>query len=246
VPLHVTRADRVAVLTLDEPERRNALTPALVAEIVATMDALAGDDGCGAVVVTGAPPAFCSGADVQALAAMARGSEEPADVRDVYAGFLRVLESPLPTVAAVNGPAVGAGCNLALACDLRVTSPAARFDARFVRIGIHPGGGHTWLLQRAVGPQTAAAMDLFGERVDGVRAVDVGLAWECVPAERLVDRAVELASAAAAVPRALSLRTKATLRATAVMAEHGDALTVELEHQIWSMRQDFGAADLDR
>ena len=99
MPLHVDRHDRVALLTLDEPERRNALTAPLVAEIVATMDELDADPGVGAVVVTGAPPAFCSGADVQALAAMASGSEEPGDVRAIYAGFLRILDSPLPTVA---------------------------------------------------------------------------------------------------------------------------------------------------
>ena len=120
MPLHVDRHGRVALLTLDEPERRNALTAPLVAEIVAAMDDLDADPGVGAIVVTGAPPAFCSGADVQALAAMAAGTEEPNDVRAIYAGFLRVLDSPLPTIAAVNGAAVGAGCNLALACDLRL------------------------------------------------------------------------------------------------------------------------------
>jgi enoyl-CoA hydratase len=143
VPLHVERRGRVAVLTLDEPERRNALTAPLVAEIVAAMDELDADPAVGAVVVTGAPPAFCSGADVQALSAMASGDEEPGDVRAIYAGFLRVLDSPLPTVAAVNGAAVGAGCNLALACDVRIAGTSAVFDARFLRIGIHPGGGHT-------------------------------------------------------------------------------------------------------
>ena len=241
MPLHVDRRDRVAVLTLDDPERRNALTAPLVADIVATMDALDADPGVGAVVVTGAPPAFCSGADVQALSAMASGREEPADVRDIYAGFLRVLHSPLPTVAAVNGPAVGAGCNLALACDLRVAGTSAVFDARFLRIGIHPGGGHTWLLQRAVGPQTAAAMDLFGTRLDGERAVAVGLAWECVPDADAVDRAVEYAARAAEVPRDLMIRTKATLRHTAGPMDHDTAMGDELVHQVWSLRQGFGS-----
>jgi enoyl-CoA hydratase len=240
MPLHVARHDRVAVLTLDEPERRNALTPALVAAIVETMDDLDQDPGTGAVVVTGAPPAFCSGADVSALRAMASGEEEPRDVRAIYAGFLRILDSPLPTVAAVNGPAVGAGCNLALACDVRIAGTSARFDARFLRIGIHPGGGHTWLLQRAAGPQSAAAMDLFGERLDGVRAVAAGLAWECVADDALLDRSIELATAAAGVPRELALRTKATLRATATMGAHDDALRHELEHQVWSFGAGFG------
>src|SRR4051812_1634879 len=203
------------------------------------MDELDADPDVGAIVVTGAPPAFCSGADVQALAAMTAGTEEPADVRAIYAGFLRILESPLPTVAAVNGAAVGAGCNLALACDLRIASTRAMFDARFLRIGIHPGGGHTWLLDRAAGPQTTAAMDLFGERIDGVRAAAVGLAWECVADDVLLERAVGLAHRAAEVPRELSVRTKATIRRTPAMPVHADAMQFELEHQVWSLRAGF-------
>lgn len=237
MPLHVDRRDRVAILTLDDPERRNALTAPLVAEIVTTMDALDADLEVGAVVITGAPPAFCSGADVNALKAMAEGTEEPADVRDIYAGFLRVLHSPLPTVAAVNGPAVGAGCNLALACDLRIAGPGAVFDARFLRIGIHPGGGHTWLLHRAAGPQTTAAMDLFGARLDGERAAAVGLAWECVPDAELLDRAVEHAARAAEISRELAIRTKATLRHSAGPIDHDTAMRDELTHQVWSLRR---------
>ncbi len=239
--LHVERHGRVVLLTLDEPERRNALTPELVEAIVTTMDAVDGDPEIGAVVVTGAAPAFCSGADVHALRAMASGAEEPHDVREIYAGFLRILDSPLPTIAAVNGPAVGAGCNLALACDLRIAATSARFDARFLRIGIHPGGGHTWLLHHAVGPQTAAAMNLFGERLDGARAAEVGLAWECVADGALLPRAIELAAQAADVPRELAVRTKATLRATATMTAHDEALVHELEHQVWSLREGSGA-----
>ncbi len=242
MPLHVDHHDRVALLTLDEPERRNALTASLVAEIVAAMDDLDADPGVGAVVVTGAPPAFCSGADVQALAAMASGTDEPGDVRAIYAGFLRILDSPLPTVAAVNGAAVGAGCNLALACDVRVAGRSAIFDARFLRIGIHPGGGHTWLLDRAAGPQTTAAMDLFGERVDGTRAAALGLAWECVDDDALLDRALALAGRAAEVPRELAMRTKATIRHTAGLEQHDDAMRFELVHQVWSLRANLGPA----
>jgi enoyl-CoA hydratase len=242
VPLHVDRHDRVALLTLDEPERRNALTAPLVAEIIEAMDELDADPGVGALVVTGAPPAFCSGADVKALAAMASGTEEPGDVRVIYAGFLRILDSPLPTVAAVNGAAVGAGCNLALACDVRIAGRSASFDARFLRIGIHPGGGHTWLLDRAAGPQTTAAMDLFGERLDGARAAAVGLAWECTDDDALLDRALELAARAAEVPRELAIRTKATIRHTAGLDAHDAAMRFELVHQVWSLRENLGPA----
>src|SRR5690606_25054318 len=142
----------------------------LVDEIVAAFDAIEGDDGVGAVVVTGAPPAFCAGAALGDLDGTQREG-----LRRIYEGFLRVARSPLPTIAAVNGAAVGAGMNLALACDVRVAGARARFDTRFLQLGIHPGGGHTWMLQRAVGLQAAAAMVLFGEVLDGAEAERIGL-----------------------------------------------------------------------
>jgi enoyl-CoA hydratase len=237
VPLHVERRDRVALLTLDEPERRNALTRELVEAITTTVAELGADDAVGALVVTGAPPAFCSGADVSALASLADADRDPGDVRAIYAGFLCVLDCPLPTIAAVNGPAVGAGLNLALSCDVRIAGESARFDARFLRLGIHPGGGHTWLLDRAVGPQAAAAMNLFGERLDGRRAAEVGLAWECVADGELLDRAIELATRAAEAPRELAIRVKATLRTAPWQPGFDEALRFELEHQAWSLRQ---------
>ncbi|HEX6311517.1 MAG TPA: enoyl-CoA hydratase-related protein [Acidimicrobiia bacterium] len=245
MPLHVEQQGRVRVLTLDDPERRNALTAALVDEIVAAVEAADADDEVGALVVTGAPPAFCSGADVGNLAALgaqgatrARGSDA-GSLRGVYEGFLRVLRSPLPTVAAVNGAAVGAGFNLALACDLRIAARSARFDSRFLRLGIHPGGGHVWLLERAVGPQAAAAMLLFGERVDGERAAELGLAWRCVDDDAVLREAIALAERAAAVPREVATRAKATVREAPWQPDFEAAVTTELERQAWSFDQGY-------
>jgi enoyl-CoA hydratase len=245
VTLHVERRDRVAVLTLDDAARRNALTDALVRDIVAAFDDLEADADVGAAVITGAPPAFCAGADLASLERLSgRGDHDPADhdpadVRRIYEGFLRALHSPLPTVAAVNGPAVGAGFNLALACDVRLASPSARFDSRFLAIGLHPGGGHTWLLERAVGPQAAAAMVLFGERIDGEAAVDRGLAWRCVDADALVDTAVALATGAAAAPRDLLAAAKASLREAPFAPTFEDHVRAELTRQVWSFRQGY-------
>lgn len=240
MPLHVQRVERVALCTLDDPARRNALTLELVAEIGRAFDDLEADDAIGAVVLTGAPPAFCSGADTTALQRPAEGRSPSGDVfPSVYEGFLRVLRSPLPTVAAVNGAAVGAGLNLALACDVRLAATAARFDARFVSIGIHPGGGHTWLLDRAVGPQAAAAMVRFAERVDGPRAAEIGLAWRCVPDDELVDAAVALAARAAAAPGPLNAAVKATQREVPWQPDFDTAVAVELARQRWSASQPF-------
>lgn len=241
MPVHVERRGRVAVLTIDDAERRNVLSAELVDGIVAAIEGAEADEGVGAIVVTGAGRAFCAGADLSDLAAMGSGEREPGSVVGVYEGFLRVLRCPLPTVAAVNGPAVGAGCNLALAADLRIAGESARFDARFLQIGIHPGGGHTWLLDRAVGPQAAAAIDLFGNRLDGAAAARIGLAWECVPDDELLDRAVEHAARAAEAPRELAIRTKATLRRAHATSEHDEALAYELTDQVWSFGQPWFA-----
>ena len=223
---------RVAIVTIDDAERRNALTLAMVEDIVAVFDDLEESDDVGAIVVTGAPPAFCAGADLSHL-----GSAAETDLRRIYEGFLRVARCARPTVAAVNGAAVGAGMNLALACDIRMASTRAKFDTRFLQLGLHPGGGHTWLLERIVGPQAAAAMVLFGEILDGERAAEVGLAWRCVAEEELLAESTRLASKAAAAPTELARRTKQTLRRMPAVATHDEAVDLELEVQVWSVGQ---------
>jgi len=238
--LRVERRDGgVAVLTLDEPERRNALNLDLVGEIVAAFDTLEADDAVGAVVITGAPPAFCAGADLGNL-----GSAQEEGLRAIYEGFLRVGRSTLPTVAAVNGAAVGAGMNLALVCDVRLAARSAKFDTRFLDLGLHPGGGHTWMLQRAVGPQAAAAMVLFGQVLDGEAAAACGLAWRCVDDDGLLAEAVALAARAASMPRPLSQRAKQTLATMPSVATHEEAVDVEIAAQLWSTQQPFFAERL--
>ncbi|MDQ1436559.1 MAG: enoyl-CoA hydratase [Acidimicrobiaceae bacterium] len=246
-------ADGVATVTLDDPERRNALTAPLVAEIVAAFDRFesgddqSGDDQSGAdqsgnvraVIVTGTPPAFCAGADLGNL-----GDAAEPGLRAIYEGFLRVARSPLPTIAAVNGAAVGAGMNLALCCDVRLAARSARFDTRFLQLGLHPGGGHTWMLQRAVGPQAAAAMVLFGQVLDGEAAADAGLVYRCTDDDALLSTARSMARAAADAPAPLARRVKQTLRDIAAVDQHADAVDMEIEAQLWSLQQPFFAERL--
>lgn len=239
VRIDVHAAERVGVVTLDEPQRRNSLTAAAVEALVAGFDRLESSGEVGSVVVTGAPPAFCAGADLSDL-----GGSKEAGLRAIYEGFLRVARSPLPTIAAVNGPAVGAGMNLALACDVRLAGRSARFETRFLDLGLHPGGGHTWMLQRAVGPQAAAAMVLFGEVLDGAAAADRGLVWRCVDDGDLLPTALAMAAKASAAPPELAAQVKDSLRATAAIDRHDDAVDHELAKQVWSMEQPFFAERL--
>jgi enoyl-CoA hydratase len=204
----------------------------MVAEIVAAVDSLEADPGVGALVVTGAPPAFCAGANLGNLM-----ESTPESLGNIYEGFLRIARSPLPTLAAVNGAAVGAGMNLALGCDVRLAARRARFDTRFLQIGIHPGGGHTWMLRRIAGPQVAMAAVVFGDVLDGAEAERVGLVHRCVDDDQLLAAAHGMAARAADAPRELVLTTKRTIVDMATVDTHDDAVARELEPQLWSTRQ---------
>jgi enoyl-CoA hydratase len=225
--------ERVAVITVNDPDRRNAVTDAMSEQLRDAVARAEADTGVHAVVVTGAGKAFCAGADLSALGEAAREGLER-----IYAGFMAVGRCTLPTIAAVNGAAVGAGLNLALAADVRIAGPQAMFDPRFQKLGIHPGGGATWMLNRAVGPQVARAALLFGMRFDAEAAVRHGLALTI--ADDPVAAALELAAGPAAAPREVVLATKASMRATAVPgvndADHHEAAKdIELSPQAASI-----------
>jgi enoyl-CoA hydratase len=235
-PVHVEvelSDDRVAIVTLRDSERRNAITPAMNDELIAAFDALDADPNVGAVVLTGHGSSFCAGADLKHLGA----APSPAGLQSIYGGFLRVARSPLPTLAAINGPAVGAGMNMALCCDVRLAGTSARLDTRFLRLGIHPGGGHTFMMNGVAGPQVAKAAILFGQVFSGPQAERVGLVLQCVPDEELLSAACGMAGHAAAVPPELSRRAKATIDGMASVATLEEAIAIELDVQWWSMAQ---------
>jgi enoyl-CoA hydratase len=226
-------ADRVALITVNDPDRRNAVTADMSAGLRAAVSAAESDPDVHAVVVTGAGKAFCAGADLTAL-----GEATETGLRVIYDGFLAVAQCTLPTIAAVNGAAVGAGLNLALAADVRIAGPAALFDPRFQKLGIHPGGGATWMLQRGVGPQVARAALLFGMRFDAQAAVRHGLALDV--ADDPVAAALALAAGPASAPRDVVIATKASMRATASpgtvdLDQHRIAVDVELGPQARSI-----------
>ncbi|ANI40992.1 enoyl-CoA hydratase [Mycolicibacterium vaccae] len=234
--------DRVALITVNDPDRRNAVTAEISAALRAAVESAEADPEVHAVIVTGAGKAFCAGADLTAL-----GEATEEGLRVIYDGFLAVADCTLPTIAAVNGAAVGAGLNLALAADVRIAGPAAMFDPRFQKLGIHPGGGATWMLHRIVGPQTARAALLFGMRFDADAAVRHGLALEV--AEDPVAAARALAAGPAAAPREVVLATKASMRATANpgsvdVDQHRLAVDIEIVPQARSIESPEFAARL--
>ena len=226
-------SDGVAQLTLNDPDRRNTVSHAMNDEIAAALDELEPDPNVGALVVTGAGKGFCAGAVLDDLLAT-----EPTGIIRIYKGFLRVAHSPLATVAAVNGAAVGAGMNMVLACDLVLAGRRwARFDSRFLQIAVHPGGGHTWRLRQVTDRTTAMAMVVFGEVLSAEDAHRTGLAWDVVDDDQLLARAHELAARAAAQPKELVARTKATILSLDEVDDSDAAVDRELHPQLWSMGQ---------
>ena len=178
------------------------------------------------------PPVFCAGGSLDDLLERAR------PLSQTYAGFLALAEAPVPTIAAVAGPAIGAGVNLPLACDVVIAGEGARFDPRFLDVGIHPGGGHLWRLAQRVGPQGAAALVLCGDVLTGPEAVVAGLAWRCVPDSEVLPVASRLARRAAGRSPELVQRAKQVLRATTGYAAGvSAAVEAEFEAQQWSVEQ---------
>ena len=220
--------DGVAVLTLADPGKRNALSRRLSEDLAAAVGSALSQEAR-AIVLDAEPPVFCAGGSLDDL--LRRSSP----LGETYAGFLALADAPVPTIAAVAGAAIGAGVNLPLACDVVVAGESARFDPRFLDVGIHPGGGHLWQLRQRIGRQGAAALSLFGETLDGEEAARRQLAWRCVPETDLLDTAWQLASRAAGHDRALMSRARRSLADSASVVHAADAVALELEPQRWSM-----------
>ncbi|MEU4789869.1 enoyl-CoA hydratase [Micromonospora tulbaghiae] len=224
--VQLDKADGRWTLTLNDPDRRNAIDTEMRDALGDAISEVAADRHARTLVVTGAGTAFCAGADLPAMFGEPGRSvaEIRADLHRVYDSFLRVRALPIPTIAAVQGPAVGAGLNLALACDTRIVGPKAKLIASFTKLGLHPGGGCTWFLTRALGPERALQLLLDGGSVDGPEAVRVGLA--ATLADDPLAAAHERAGRWAALNPALARDIKTSVR-TAETAGFAAALEFE-------------------
>jgi enoyl-CoA hydratase len=228
----------VAVITVDAPARRNALTPELAGELIEAFERAGADTAVGAVLLRAEGTSFCAGADLGVVrAAMADPLEATAfdGLGRIYELFRRIVASPIPTVAAVQGPCVGAGVNLPLACDVRIFSDRADLIG-FGRAGVHPGGGHLELL-RAADRQAAAWMALCNQTIPATEAVRLGLAMVVTTPEALLDEARRVATEAAVDP-ALARQITASFRTIdGGGPRHAAAVQIERAPQVWSLRR---------
>ena len=228
----------VAIITLDDAGTRNALTGESAAAFLDAVATVQNDSAVAALILRGANGAFCSGAARPLLAAARENPTDPevmAALGKVYQCFVAVGTVDVPVIACMRGAAVGAGVNLALAADVRIVSTETKLLSGFLRIGLHPGGGHFMLLDKIAGPQTSVAMTLLGEEAVGQKLVELGLAWEALPDDQVDERGLELARRCTD-PELVRMAT-ATFRAqnSSRQLPWQSALRAEQAAQMWSM-----------
>ncbi|SDE29104.1 enoyl-CoA hydratase/isomerase family protein [Nocardioides lianchengensis] len=206
-------SEGVALLTLDNPDQRNAMSAEMTSSWVASIDELAADRSLRAVVVTGAGTAFCSGGDTSWIASEPDATVDELRTRMIafYRAWLSVRRLEVPTIAAINGPAIGAGLCAALACDLRYAARGAKLGAPFVRLGMHPGMAATYLLPEVVGEAHARDLLLTGRVVDADEALRLGLVSRVHEPETFLDDVLETAAGIAATAPVASRLTKLAL-----------------------------------
>lgn len=203
----IEKRDRVAIVTLNEPEARNPLTPGIVSELCDFLAGANDDEDLSCIVLTGAGKGFCSGGNIKDMRdgndPMYRGTAY--DMTDGYRKGVQAIPKlfhrlDVPAIAAVNGAAIGAGCDLACMCDIRIASEHAKFAESFMRVGIVSGDGGAWLLPRVVGLPRALEMALTCNMLDAQEALTWGLVNHVVPAKDLMTKALEMAQGIASFP----------------------------------------------
>ena len=212
------REGAILILTMSQPETRNALTGNnAVDEFVQACDAIRQDTSIRAVILTAEGTVFSSGGNVKDMARYQTQQLMPDTIREEYRNGIQRLPKALynldvPVIAAINGPAIGAGLDLTCMCDIRIASEKATFAESFVKVGIVPGDGGAWLLPRAVGASKAAEMAFTGDALNAQQALACGLVSSVVPHEQLLDSALALARRIAANPGGVLRMTKRLLR----------------------------------
>lgn len=216
----------VVTLTMNQPEMRNPLTGnSAVPEFVEACERINSDQTVKAVILTGAGPAFCSGGNLKDMLRYSRDAIPAMQIHDEYRHGIQRLPLALynlevPTIAAVNGAAIGAGCDLACMCDIRIAADTAKFAESFVKVGIIPGDGGAWFLPRIVGMSKAAEMSFTGEAIDANEALACGLVSRVVSSGELMNAAKDLA-------RRIALHSGPTLRLTKRLLREGQRVSLD-------------------
>lgn len=199
--------DRVATVTLNDPERRNTISGrAMIESLLDAINEVGHDPAVSVVIFTGAGPSFCAGGDLKEMADPASVyRRSPVEVAEAYIGGIQripkaMYELDVPTIAAVNGPAIGAGCDLAMMCDMRIAGVSARFGEVFVNLGLIPGDAGSWFLIRRLGHQRAAELTFSGRIVEAREALDLGMVLEVHPDHDLMTKVRARAATIAAKP----------------------------------------------
>ena len=239
--VRVEGRDQTAIVTLNDPDRANAMSPAMAERFAEVVGDLAGDRALRAVVLTGAGSHFSAGGDLEMIGALTEGAhddrrriENVRRMRRYYRLFLCVRDIPVPVIAAINGSAVGAGLCLALACDLRLVAEQASLGFTFTRLGLHPGLGATFHLPRLVGPEQAFMLFTTARKLKGAEAVAKGLALAAHPRAELLPAAYALADEIAlACPLAVR-QVKQSLRSAL-----DDSLPDRLEAEAQAQAHDY-------
>ncbi|WP_207744648.1 enoyl-CoA hydratase/isomerase family protein [Desulfallas sp. Bu1-1] len=234
--VELRKEDQVAVLTINNPPV-NALNSRVMAELLQNLEELAGDDGVRVLIVTGAGDrAFVAGADIKEFPGLFKGQAGLAG-QFALAGhkmFNALDNFPRPTIAAVNGLALGGGCELALACDLRVAADTAQFGLPEIKLGLFPGGGGTQRLPRLIGEARAKELMYLGDPISAGEALQIGLVNRVVPAGQLVEETMKLAGKLATRPGvALNLIKQAVDRGVQVSLEEGLKIEADLFDRVF-------------
>jgi len=230
--------DRVTTITLNRPEKLNAFSGTMREDLLQALETAEKDGACRVVVITGAGRAFCAGGDVEFM----HGLRERNDVvglsklLDAGAAIIkRIATMSKPVIAAINGVAAGAGCNLALACDYRLASDSAKMAESFIRIGLHPDWGGTWFLPRLAGAGRAFELMMSGRAVDANEALAIGIVDRVVPAASFQAEVAALAKTFADAPQVAAAGIKRAVRVSS-RNDLAAQLTLENENQAQAFR----------
>src|SRR3954447_20462221 len=226
--------DSVTTITLNRPDKLNAFSGTMREDLIAALRDAEGR----VIVLTGAGRAFCAGGDVEFMSGLQKECDVQAFRKLLDAGrdiVTTIASLDKPVIASVNGVAAGAGCNLALACDYRIASDSAKFSESFVKIGLHPDWGGTWLLPRLIGRGRAMEMLMTGRMVDASEALSIGMVDRVVPAAELAAETERLARAIASGPPIAIAGIKRALRASGANDLHAQ-IELESEHQLAAFR----------